>query len=92
MNTLTAPNFDGATYAPARDRSRLSAQLNHVRDLMLDGVARTLSEISALVDAPEASVSARLRDLRKPKFGGYNVTRAHVAGGLYLYRVAKGAV
>jgi len=42
-----------------------------------------------MVQAPEASVSARLRDLRKAKFGGYRVERQRVreGRGLYHYRL-----
>jgi len=36
---------------------------------------------------PEASVSARLRDLRKEKFGGHVVERRAVKRGLFEYRV-----
>jgi hypothetical protein len=68
---------------------RLSRQLVRVQDLVRDGQWRTLREISEAVSAPEASVSARLRDLRKPQFGGYNIERRSVDGvaGLYEYRV-----
>lgn len=79
--------FDGATYDPARDHDRLSHQLTEVRTLMLDGSWRTLAEIAEVVGAPEASVSARLRDLRKPRHGGYLVDRQYVRRGLYQYRV-----
>lgn len=79
--------FDGATYDPAQDNARLSKQLVSVRQLMLDGAWRTLAEIAHDVGAPEASVSARLRDLRKPKFGGWKVEHDRVSGGTWRYRV-----
>lgn len=81
------PLFDGVTFNAKRDTSRLHAQLDSVRSLMFDGRWRTLSEIAEHVDAPEASVSARLRDLRKLKFGGYRVERQYVAQGLFQYRI-----
>jgi DNA-binding Lrp family transcriptional regulator len=80
--------FDGQTYEPDRDASRLTAQLESVRELMADGQWRTLGEIHDLTGHPEASVSARLRDLRKDKFGAYLVERAYVRRGLYRYRLA----
>ena len=52
-----------------------NSQLGAVLRLMDDGEFRTLESISVTVGAPEASVSARLRDLRKSQFGGFNVTR-----------------
>jgi hypothetical protein len=56
----------------------------------------TLNELAAAVESAmgrrvsEASISARLRDLRKPQFGGYIVLRRAVGGsghGLFEYRV-----
>jgi hypothetical protein len=81
--------FDGATYDKAKDGSRLRIQLQKVKHLMLDGKWRTLAEIAAFVGSPEASVSARLRDLRKNKFGAYTVERRRVPTerGLHEYRV-----
>lgn len=89
MNEQVCLDFDGATYERERDGDRLGAQMKAVRDLMLsgDGAWRTLPHIAAWVGYPEASVSARLRDLRKTKFGAYNVERRYVANGLWEYRV-----
>jgi hypothetical protein len=66
-------------------------QLAKVRDLMLDGQWRSLIEIAAATDAPQASISARLRDLRKVKFGSYTVERRLLTPGLYEYRVTGGS-
>jgi len=55
---------------------------------MSDGQWRTLGELSALTGDPEASISARLRDLRKPRFGGLTVERKYIRRGLFAYRVA----
>lgn len=79
--------FDGDTFVSDRDGARLTAQLESVRELMIDGRPRTLSEIAEAVQAPEASVSARLRDLRKPRFGNYIVEREHIRRGLFRYTV-----
>ena len=82
--------FDGITINDERDNSRLSKQLEAVRC-----VARgtpgwfTLAEMANMTGAPEASVSARLRDLRKAKFGGYTVERKYVERGLWAYRVTR---
>ena len=80
-------HFDGATIEPAQDTARLAGQLERVKALMLDGRWRTLAQIAAAVEGSEAGVSARLRDLRKPRFGGYQVDRDRLAGGLFTYRV-----
>lgn len=67
--------FDGETFDAELDEDRLSKQLHRVRQLMRDHKWRTLHEISSVVEAPAQSVSARLRDLRKKKFGGFEVKR-----------------
>lgn len=76
---------DGETFDAARDGKRLNAQAADVFRLMQDGKWRTLGDIADATGHPEASVSARLRDLRKV---GYTVDREYVSRGLWRYRVA----
>jgi hypothetical protein len=83
----STPPFDGRTIDHEKDHGRLAAQLGRVRTLMLDSTWRTLPEIEAITHDPQASVSARLRDLRKQKFGGYTVERRRRSEGLHEYRV-----
>jgi hypothetical protein len=78
--------FDGPDVTPT-DEVRLRGQLAKVYDLMKDGQWRTLSRIAAITGASEAAASARLRDLRKPRFGSYTVNRRRVDGGLFEYQV-----
>jgi hypothetical protein len=80
-------NFDGQTYDSNRDKVRLNEELYLVWGIVKDGRWLTLREISRAVIRPEASISARLRDLRKPRFGGWNVERRYVTDGLHEYRV-----
>ena len=80
-------DFDGATFEPRRDGSRLNKQLTAVYSVMEDGHWYLLSELSELAHAPEASVSARMRDLRKPKFGGHIIEREYLGNGLFRYRL-----
>jgi hypothetical protein len=82
------PAFDGETFEPARDADRLNAQLGRVLATMRDHDWHTLAELAARTTDPEASISARIRDLRKPKFGGYVVQRRYVEAGLWAYRIA----
>lgn len=81
------PMFDGADYAPDRDDARLSSQLVDIQSLMRDGEWRSLNAIAQTTGHPEASISAQLRHLRKPRFGGHVVNRRHVGGGLYEYQL-----
>jgi len=77
--------FAGPELEP-HDRARLGRQLLLVKGLMGDGKWRTLSEIEALTGAPQASISARLRDIRRM---GLRVERKRAGPerGTWLYRV-----
>jgi len=81
--------FDGAAYDALRDGDRLRSQLATVRRAMSDNEWHTLLYLTTFTGAPEASVSARLRDLRKEKFGGHVIERRHVYQGLWEYRMAR---
>ena len=80
-------HFDGATYSPVLDHIRLTGQLARVYDVMQDGRWRSLQVLAYKAQAPEGSCSARLRDLRKDKFGAYQVDKKRLNDGLWLYRV-----
>ena len=83
-------HFDGETYEPERDHKRLSGLLLKVSRIMLANRGVWLPP-NFIMDSVEhrdwASVSARLRDLRKPRFGGLDVERRYVRKGLWEYRV-----
>lgn len=78
--------FDGPDVSIA-DEKRLTGQLERVFTLMSDGTWRTLAEIARAVGGSEAGVSARLRDLRKPRWGRHTVERARRGPGLWEYRL-----
>jgi hypothetical protein len=76
----------------ALDAGRLGEQRRRVKWHMLSRLSDvwvTLAELSAVVAAPEASVSARLRDLRKKRYGAYTVEKRRRKAGCatYEYRV-----
>lgn len=79
--------FDGAGYDARRDNQRLASQLERVFDVMRDGKYRSLDRIAREANAPAASVSAQLRHLRKPRFGGHTVNKSYQGDGLYLYQL-----
>ena len=83
----TEARFAGVDYQPVRDDVRLTGQLMRIWRVVKDGGWRSLSDIAAATGDPQASVSAQLRHLRKPRFGGHTVERKYLGGGLYLYRV-----
>jgi len=79
--------FNGSDYIPKRDDVRLSGQLERIWEVMKTGNWKTLTEIAIETGDPEASISAQLRHLRKPRFGSYVVEKKYVENGLYRYRV-----
>lgn len=81
--------FDGKSYEGALDYARLNRQLRLVLDVMKDGQWRTLRRIAEVTREPEASISARLRDLRKERFGAWTVERVRITQGTFSYRVTK---
>jgi hypothetical protein len=90
--------FGGTTYDEALDGKRLTGQLEAVKEALLRAGARnrwlTLREMEELFEGryPQASISARLRDLRKPSFGGYVVERRRrldAERGIFEYLVSK---
>jgi hypothetical protein len=74
---------------------RLGVQREDVLAVMQYGIWRTFTEIQVAVQLnfdrfhPEASISARLRDLRKERYGGYTVSRRSRRGNLFEYQVVK---
>src|ERR1700722_14722676 len=92
-------SFRGATCMPSLDRTRLSLQIERLRVYMLGVEWRSLREIkSALEDiyapavVPESSISAQLRNLKKPGYS-YLLLKRRRAGvhgpssGLWEYRL-----
>lgn len=67
--------FDGPAYDPELDQDRLAGQILRIFRLMADGLWRTLEEIHFETGDPQASISAQLRHLRKPRFGAHQVEK-----------------
>lgn len=89
MLTTIVPYFGGSDYVHERDAPRLQPQMERVKALMADGKWRTLKQIAKATGDPEASVSAQLRHLRKPRFGWHVIEKRYVGNGLYEYRMAE---
>lgn len=85
-----APRFNGSDYDKNHDLPRLTGQIKRVFACMSDGKWRTLEEIQAETGDPQASVSAQLRHLRKPRFGLHAVEkrpRGERCHGLWEYKL-----
>jgi len=82
------PEFNGSNYSSKHDKERLTGQIKRIFDLMKDGEWRTFSEIKSITGDPEASISAQLRNLRKERFGSYDVRKRYRGNrdeGLFEY-------
>jgi hypothetical protein len=78
----------GPAYDPALDHPRIARQHEVIRDYMLAIGWAKLSSIADALGYPEASISAQLRHLRKPRFGGFQVDKRR-DGNAWEYRVRR---
>lgn len=74
----------GDTFNPVRDGKRLGEQAQRVHDFTINRGWVTLHQIATATGDPEASISARLRDLRH---FGFSVEHRHLTRGLWQYKV-----
>jgi len=82
------PNFDGETYSRRLDHKRLTSQLDRVAHALKSGEWRTLDYLVACAGGNTASISARIRDLRKTKFGAHTIERRRtLIPGAFEYRM-----
>lgn len=87
---LPAPDVNPAAPAGIESRGdeiRLNRQQAKVWATINDGCWHTLAEIAGRTGFPEASISARFRDLRKEKYGEHEIERESMGGGLFRYRL-----
>ena len=87
MKAQFSLRFDGSDYVHKRDGIRLSNQMQRVFDVMKSGQWISLRELSDRARCPEASASAQMRNLRKDRFGGFEVEKKYKHTGLFLYRL-----
>jgi hypothetical protein len=96
MNRLAAhlEPFGGDSYVAALDRERLSLQIERVLSFALGVRWKTLSEMKSELEKvyfptkfPEQSISARLRDLRKPPYLCRLEKRRRGTGGTFEYQL-----
>lgn len=84
---------DGQTYDRGQDQPRLKGQTRAVFKVLQDRQWHQLEEIAAKLlsehdlKASTQSVSARIRDLRKEKFGSHEIERRRAGSGLFEYRL-----
>lgn len=82
--TVKTMEFQGSDIDQERDGNRLKKQIWRIYELMKDQKWRSLSEISKLANAPEASASAQLRNLKKL---GHKLNKKHLGHGFYKYQL-----
>jgi hypothetical protein len=84
------PEFGGSTFDHKRDAADFRCQLDRTRGIMLGGGWHTLEYLASEVGCSEATVSARLRDLRKPRYGAYNIEKRVKVGTKRVYEYRMG--
>lgn len=89
MTTFTSMRFDGTDLKP-HDHTRLGPQLLRVKAVLLDYKWHTVVEIAESTGDPETSVSAQIRNLRKPRFGGHVIEKRRDWPGLYEFKMEEG--
>lgn len=77
----------GPDYSVPRDGPRIELQQERIREYMRLAGWRTLEEIEVATGDPQSSISAQLRHLRKPKFGGWIVDKRIRSEGTWEYRL-----
>lgn len=86
------PRFDGHTYEQAADQTRLTKQIARVFFALSSGRWMTLCELVEATGDPAASISAQLRNLRKPRFGAHTIerrARGDRSQGLFEYYLVR---
>ena len=94
MSAPQLPLFEGHSFSKPLDAIRLGRQLAAVQTALADGGWWTLAELAAVAGGSEAGVSARLRDLRKKKWGSHTIERRRrgdPTSGHFEYRLAEPA-
>ena len=84
------PTFDGTPFDVVLDADRLGKQLETVKTFMLQQSGWvSLVEIERATGVTTASAGARLRDLRKSRFGCHIIARRRRVGspGTFEYRM-----
>ena len=89
MGRLSEHFYGGDSYQSRRGTSRawtVNWRLLPRSCQTISGIA--LEELATRCSASQAGVSARLRDLRKAKFGSQTIEKRYVANGLWVYRLS----
>ncbi len=88
MSLPIGDDFDGETFEKPKDGKRLRSQLEVIHSIMKSGRWYSLRLLESITGYSTASISARIRDLRKAKFGGATVERARI-DGTFQYRLKE---
>lgn len=81
------PQFDGETYDESKDFRRLNSQFEKVKAIMSDGKWWSPYELKALIGGSESGITARIRDLKKERFGAYKIDKRRRTTGTWEYRI-----
>jgi len=70
-----------------KDKADFDNSRNKILEFMKDGRSHTKAEICAVVpELDQEGAMRRMRELRKPEHGNYDIQKVLVSGRTYLYR------
>lgn len=70
-----------------KDKAEFDNSRKKLLEFMLDGRSHTKAEICAVVpELDQEGAMRRVRELRKPEHGGYDIRKVLSSGRTYLYR------
>jgi hypothetical protein len=78
-----------STPARSADRKRLKSQRSGVWNILRDHRWHPLTIFKQKVKGSDSSITARIRDARKKKYGGHIIQCARDAAGVYRYRLVR---
>lgn len=89
MNEVEPPtNVKSDNHMTEDDKKRIANLRAAVYEVVKDGRPRTFEQIADAIGAGKnsiPSISARLRDFRKPEYGGYVIDKKQIRPGLFAY-------
>ena len=79
--------FDGTVKVTPKHEKKLRGHKDIVLNMLRKHGWMTPKQMERATGLSWAQINPRLRDLRKPKFGGYNIPQEPVKDGIHRYRL-----
>jgi len=87
LDLYRQPDFDGSDYKPDFDKVRLTKAIKKVFMFMMSNDWVSIDDIAENTGVPHSSASTHTRNLRKEKFGSWEVEKRKVGNGFFEFRL-----